>query len=122
MFPAEYIDHALPFPEMPTVGANAAYGEYVSRFCSSCHGPNLAGGQPADPQSPPAPDLTPGSALADWTEEDFLMAMRTGVTPDGRHLNPDFMPWRSFGKFDDDELRGLWIYLESLPLAETAAE
>lgn len=122
VFPAEYIDHALPFPEMPEVGANVAYGEYLSRFCSSCHGQNLTGGQPADPESPPAPSLTPGSALADWTEADFLTAMRTGVTPDGRHLNPDFMPWRSFGKFDDDELRGLWMYLESLPPRETNVE
>ena len=122
VFPAEYIDHDLPFPEMPEVGANVAYGEYLARFCASCHGANLAGAQPGDPESPPAPNLTPGGQLQGWTEEDFLIAMRTGVTPSGRQLDPAFMPWESFGKFDDAELRGLWLYLESLPPRETITE
>lgn len=122
VFPAEYIDHNLPFPEMPEVGATVAYGQYLARFCSSCHGTNLTGGQPADPQSPPAPNLTPNGEVGDWTEEAFLTAMRTGVTPNGRQLNPAFMPWGSFGKFDDDELRGLWMYLQSLPPRQASAE
>ncbi|HEX6386533.1 MAG TPA: c-type cytochrome [Anaerolineae bacterium] len=122
VFPAEYIDHDLPFPERPEVGANVAYGQYLARFCTSCHGANLAGGQPGDPASPPAPNLTPGGELAGWTEEDFVTAMRSGVTPSGRQLDPAFMPWESFGNFEDDELRGVWLYLESLPPRQTAAE
>jgi mono/diheme cytochrome c family protein len=115
VFPAEYIDHDLPFPEMPEIGANEAYGEYLARFCKACHGPELAGAQPADPESPPAPNLTPGGELRGWAENDFITAMRTGVTPPGRQLDPIFMPWESFAKFEEDELRGLWLYLESLP-------
>jgi mono/diheme cytochrome c family protein len=120
--PAAYIDHDQSFPDMPEVGANPAYGEYLARFCQSCHGANLAGGQPPDPDSPPGPSLTPNGALGNWTEEDFLTAIRTGVTPDGRQLNPDYMPWRSIGKFENDELRGLWLYLESLPPREINVE
>lgn len=111
VFPAEIVDHNAPFPEMPDVGANVAYGQYVSRFCSSCHGTNLEGGQPPDPQSPPAPSLVAAGA---WSEEQFLKTMRSGVTPTGRQLDPLFMPWESFGKFDDEELRGLRLYLQSI--------
>jgi mono/diheme cytochrome c family protein len=34
VFSAEQIEHDAPFHEMPEVGANAAYGEYVSRLAS----------------------------------------------------------------------------------------
>jgi len=58
--------------------------------------------------------------LAGWSEEDFMQTPLTGVTPTGRQLNPEFMPWESFGKFDYEELQGLWMYLQSLPAMETA--
>lgn len=118
-FPAAYIDHNAPFHEMPEVGANVAYGEYVSRFCMACHGDDLSGGQPADPESPPAPSL---AVVAGWSEDQFLTTMRSGVTPEGHRLDARFMPWDSFGKFDDEELRGLWMFLATLPERQTATE
>lgn len=121
-FPAEYIDHDLPFPARPEIGANAAYGEYIARHCYGCHGSNLAGAQPSDPAAPAAPNLTPGGEMNGWSEADFIVAMRTGVTPSGRQLDPEFMPWESFGKMTDDELRGVWFYLASLPALETNEE
>lgn len=120
--PATYIDHDAPFPEMPEVGANVAYGEYLSRFCQSCHGAELAGGQPPDPGSPLAPNLTPTGALGSWTEEEFVTTIRTGVTPNGRELDGEVMPWKSIAKLNDDELRALWLYLESLPPRTTATQ
>lgn len=120
--PASYIDHTSAFPSMPEIGANGDYGRYVTGLCQSCHGTELAGGQPPNPDSPPAPDLTPGGSLGSWSEADFLTAMHSGATPDGRRLNPELMPWSSLGKLDDDELRGVWMYLESLPPSATAAE
>ena len=118
IFPAEYIDHDQPFHSMPEIGANIEYGEYVSRFCTGCHGADLAGGQPADPESPPAPNLTPGGRLGVWSEAEFIETLRTGNTPYGYQLDPAFMPWREFGQFDDDELKGLWMYLESVPAVQ----
>ncbi len=49
-----------------------------------------------------------------WSEEDFFTAMRSGVTPDGRQMSED-MPWRTFGQISEDELKSLWLYLQSLP-------
>ena len=117
VFPAEYIDHNQPFPTMPTIGANVEYGEYLGRFCSACHGEGLVGGQPPDPNSPPAPNLTPSGRLELYSEDSFIQTLRTGVTPYNYELDPDFMPWKEFGQLDDDELKGLWMYLESLPPA-----
>jgi hypothetical protein len=112
----------MPFPEMPEVGANLAYGEYLSGFCTGCHGAEMAGGPPVQPDSPPAPNLTPGGELQGWTEADFFTLMHTGQTPSGRQLDPQIMPWEPFGKLADDELRGLWMYLQSLPPQETATQ
>jgi mono/diheme cytochrome c family protein len=117
IFPAEYIDHSQPFPAMPEVGASMEYGAYISGFCAGCHGPDLAGGPAGDPDSPPAPSLRGDGELNSWSEEEFLQVMRTGITPDGDRLDPEAMPWESFGKFDDDELKGLWLHLRSLPPA-----
>jgi mono/diheme cytochrome c family protein len=122
VFPADTIDHSQPFAAMPEVGANPEYGGYLASFCKTCHGADLAGAQPADPASPFAPNLTPGGELVGWSEADFLQALHTGVTPTGRKLNPEFMPWESFGKFSDEELKGLWMYLQSLPATPTATQ
>jgi hypothetical protein len=99
---------------MPEVGANVAYGQYVSRFCQPCHGANLTGDQPSDPESPPAPNITATGGVGAWTEEQFIEFFHTGVNPFGEEADPAFMPWESFGKFEDDELRGLYMYLSSL--------
>jgi mono/diheme cytochrome c family protein len=122
LFPASYIDHNLSYPAMPEVGANVEYGEYLSRFCLACHGTDLAGGQPPDPDSIPAPDLRQGSRMDSYSEADFIEAFRTGATPYGTQLDPFFMPWESFGKLDDDELKAMYMYLSSLPPQESAAQ
>jgi mono/diheme cytochrome c family protein len=115
IFPAEYIDHDQPFPSMPSISANLEYGEYLSRFCTACHGDDLSGKKSSDPAAPIAPNLTPGGGLAGWTETDFIQTIRTGVNPHGYHMNPEYMPWKSFGKFEDEELGALWMYLQTLP-------
>jgi hypothetical protein len=50
-----------------------------------------------------------------WSEADFIRAMRTGATPDGREMDPEEMPWRSFAKMTDDELRAVWLYIKAQP-------
>jgi mono/diheme cytochrome c family protein len=118
MFPpdaVEQIDHTGPRPVAPEPGMTAAYGEYLARTCTECHGANLNGipfGPPGE--EVPSPNLTPGGKLAAWSEEDFFSTIRTGVTPEGRQLNID-MPWMYYARMSDEELRALWLYLQSLP-------
>ena len=97
-----------------------AYGEYLvnTAGCRTCHGVELSGGDPSDPESPPGPNLTPGGELGLWAEADFINTLRTGVTPAGRQLNPEFMPWESTAKLTDDELKAIWLYLKSVPAVE----
>lgn len=113
---AEKIDHSGPRPTYPTKEASAAYGDYLSKLvgCTTCHGENMAGGKDPDPAAPPAPNITPGGEMQNWSEADFFTAMQTGVTPSGRELS-DFMPWQSLAQMNDTELQAIWLYLQSLP-------
>jgi mono/diheme cytochrome c family protein len=114
--PVDQIDHTGPRPVAPEPGVTAAYGEYLSRTCTECHGDNLNGAPFGPPgQEVPTPNLTPGGELASWSEEDFFKTMRTGVTPYGRQLDEE-MPWKYFGQMSDEELRAMWLYLQSLPM------
>jgi len=117
--PAELIPHDGPRPDSPEPGITPAYGEYLTQSCKVCHGQTMSGGPiPGFPSSwPPALNLTfgEGSSLPSWTEENFINAIRTGVTPDGRKLRAQYMPWRSYKFMDDDELKAAWAYLQSLP-------
>jgi hypothetical protein len=122
IFPAEYIDHDQPFPSMPAISANLEYGEYLSRFCTSCHGADLSGKLSPEPGAPIAPNLTPGGGLGAWSEADFIQTMRAGINPHGYHLDPEYMPWKSFGKFEDEELQAIWMYFQSLPALATTIE
>ncbi len=61
-------------------------------------------------------NLTPDSTgLGDWTEENFIQAMRTGKHAGvGRPILPP-MPWFNYGKLSDEDLRAVFAYLKSLP-------
>jgi len=117
--PAELIPHDAPRPVAPTIGITPEYGEYLTHSCKVCHGLTMSGGQiPGFPASwPPALNLTwgEGSALPNWSEEEFIDTMRTGETPDGVQLRKAYMPWTSYRHMNDDELRAVWVYLKSLP-------
>jgi hypothetical protein len=65
-----------------------------------------------------SPNITP-AAIGTWTEAEFLRAVTEGVRPDGTLLDPEAMPWESFGRYTDEELRALWAYLQSVaPVAQ----
>lgn len=120
--PAELIPHDAPRPTAPEPGITPAYGEYLTYSCKVCHGPAMSGGPiPGFPSSwPPAPNLTfgAGSALPSWTEEGFANTLRTGTTPDGRKVRGEYMPWSSYKFMNDEELKAVWVYLQSLPQLE----
>lgn len=122
IFPAEYIDHDQPFPAMPAISANLDYGEYLSRFCTSCHGEDLSGKKSPEPGAPIAPNLTPAGGAGAWSEGEFIQTMHTGVTPNGYNLDPEYMPWKSFSKFEDEELQAIYMYLQSLPALQMSID
>ncbi|HZM22035.1 MAG TPA: cytochrome c [Anaerolineales bacterium] len=112
----DQIDHSVSHVNAPEPGVTVEYGGYlVSTTCIECHGTTLNGipfGPPGN--ETPTPNLTPGGELAAWSEEEFIATLRTGVTPGGHQLN-ERMPWKYFGQMTDDELRAVWLYLQSLP-------
>jgi mono/diheme cytochrome c family protein len=112
---ADEIDHDGPRPLAPEPGLTQAYGQYLARICIVCHGENLNGRTMREGgEVYIALNLTPGGELRGWSEESFIQTMRTGVAPSGRELNKR-MPWKYLGQMTDDELRAVWIYLQSLP-------
>jgi mono/diheme cytochrome c family protein len=122
--PVEAVSHETQV-NAPERGVSAEYGDYMvnTHDCRVCHGPNLNGGPFPDPTRVKiSPNLTPGGELAFWSEEEFINTIRTGVTPSGHELDPEFMPWKDFSLFTDDELKAVWMYLQSLPKMEQYTE
>ena len=117
---AEKVDHTAPRPSAPERGVTAQYGEYLVNTgdCRLCHGPALAGAQPPEPGAPFAPNLTPGGELTEWSANDFITTIRTGVSPHGHTLDPNFMPWKDYANLDDDDLTAIFLYLQSIPAVE----
>ncbi|HEU4723190.1 MAG TPA: cytochrome c [Gemmatimonadaceae bacterium] len=121
LVPAERIDHATQRNPQPPPGATLAYGEYVAGACKFCHGADLGGQQVGgEPGAPPSPPIGRASVVARWTEAQFFETMRTGVTPEGRKLRAQYMPWPEIGQLGDDELRALHMYLKQ-GVTQTAA-
>jgi len=122
---AEKIDHSRQRVVAPPPGATVAYGKFVSLGCRFCHGEDLKGQTVGgEPGAPPSPDITRTGAAGRWTEAQFIQTLRTGVTPAGRRLVARYMPWPAIGKLPDDELRGVWMYLQaadSVRMADSAA-
>jgi len=116
---AERIDHASAPAPPPPPEVSAEYGAYLVSvgMCRVCHHDGLQGGlHPlALPGEPVPSDLTGSGPLAGWSEAEFQTAMRTGRTPDGRRLDPTFMPWPRFAHLSDLEIGALWSYLRGLP-------
>lgn len=105
-------------PMTVAAGPTKEYGGYLAQVagCKGCHGPGLSGGKiPAgDPAWGPSANLTPSGNLGKWTEAEFRSTLRTGKRPDGIALKAP-MPWKTIGRMTDDELHGLWMYLQSVP-------
>ena len=109
------IDHDGPRPIAPEPGVTAEYGMYLARTCMLCHGSELNGQTISmGPENYLALNLTMGGEMKGWSEEDFITTMRTGLTPNGHQLK-DVMPWEYFGQMTDEELKAVWMYLQSLP-------
>ena len=108
-------------------------GEYVfhAAGCAGCHtdtkndGQLLAGGRELETPFGTfvGPNITahPEAGIGDWSDDDFIRALRDGVAPDGSHYYPAF-PYTSFTKMTDADMRDLKAYIFSLPTSATPSK
>ncbi len=96
----------------PPKGPTVEYGAYIMSYqdCVLCHGEDLTGGVEGQ-LAPVGPSLR---HVSDWTPEQFMTVLRTGVSVDGDPLQPP-MPWQNVGRMDDEELLAVYEYIRSLP-------
>lgn len=108
-------------------------GKYLVSLggCNDCHTPGYLSGKPDMSQYLAGADygfdlpglgtfvgrnLTPDkeTGLGNWTTEQIVTALQTGVRPDGRVLAP-IMPWRAFANLTKSDARAIASYLKTLP-------
>jgi mono/diheme cytochrome c family protein len=119
-FSASAIDHEKAHATDPPDSApTPQYGEHLVQVCRGCHGERLSGGKlKGDPHMPIVANLTPHeTGLRDWTEADFIRAMREGKRKDGTAIS-EYMPWKAYGQMGDAELRAIYAYLRTVPPLE----
>jgi mono/diheme cytochrome c family protein len=112
LIPAAKINRKTPRAAPVEIGVTKEYGNYLVKTggCTGCHSSNLSGG--AKIQGIPAANLTP-TGIGKWSEADFAKALQTGVRPDGRILSA-VMPWPYTKNLTDDEIRAMWMYVQTL--------
>ena len=103
---------------IPSDSMSIARGRHiaVTRGCSDCHGPQLAGSTAVDDPmigTLRAPNLTPGGVGGTYSDTDWVRALRHGIAPDGSPLI--FMPSFEYYYLSDEDLGALIAYLKHLP-------
>lgn len=104
-------------------------GEYLAKMgdCLACH-TNVKGGTPAFAGGLPiatpfgtfySPNITPDkkTGIGNWTEADFVRALKEGKDPAGRNYFPVF-PYVYFANTSDEDARALYAYFMSIPAVE----
>lgn len=118
--------------------AQVARGKYLVGVggCNDCHTPGALLGKPDFSHALSGSEvgfeipglgvfhgrnLTPDkkTGIGDWSAEDIVKAIRTGVRPDGRELAP-IMPWRGLSVLTDEDAYAIAAYLKSLPAVKNA--
>jgi mono/diheme cytochrome c family protein len=109
----------------------AKRGAYIfhAAGCKGCHtdtkrkGPLLAGGRAIETPFGVfyGPNITPDpvTGIGQWSDGDFIRALRSGVSPDGGHYYPVF-PYTSFTKMTERDMLDLKAYIFSLPPVKKA--
>ena len=119
------------YPKYPQVnygaGPKAAVierGEYLVKLgdCIACH--TVTGQKPFSGgraiKTPfgtiYTPNITPDKAtgLGNWTEKEFVRAMRKGINPKGKYYYPAF-PYLYFNRVTNSDLNAIWEYLRVIP-------
>jgi len=110
-------------------------GDYLVNgvvLCGDCHTPRLENmaldetrelqGSPIPPSGPPETFATYAPPLAgtpaNFTEEQFIAFLQTGVRPDGSHPRPPMPPYR----LNEADARAVAAYIARLPRGDDAAQ
>lgn len=117
LLPARQVDRSESHPAAVQAAVTKDYGEYLMKtgLCTSCHNADLSGGNNIEGVS--VANLTP-TGLGKWSQADFMKALRLGTRPDGRILSA-VMPWPSTKNLTDDEIKAMWMYVQSMPPRQT---
>lgn len=124
---------AWPIGEPERLGViegDAWRGAYLARAggCVACHtapgGQAMAGGAPLDTPfgSFVPPNITPDpeGGIGGWTLDEFAVAVRQGVSPEGHAYYPAFT-YEFYAGFSDQDVADLFAALQSVPaVAEPA--
>ncbi len=111
---AEMIDHSKSLSTDVVPEVSIKFGKYLSVSCTACHKENMQGGDPVVPGSPQVANISSSGNVGKWTEEQFMTTLRSGVTPEGKILPAQFMPWTMTKDYTDTELKALYLYLRSI--------
>ncbi|MBT8117253.1 MAG: cytochrome c, partial [Gammaproteobacteria bacterium] len=95
-------------------------GRYIfnAAGCISCHTGDrpLAGGRPITTPFGTfySPNITPDRehGIGTWSAEDFIRALREGISPQGRHYYPAF-PYTTYTRMTRGDMLALWAYLNA---------
>lgn len=62
------------------------------------------------------PNITPDreTGIGNWSDEEFIAAVREGVSPDGKHYYPAF-PYPSYAGISDADVLSIKRYLDTIP-------
>lgn len=123
---------SLNYPEYPAAHIEAgadkaqiARGEYLVKLgdCMACHtdtanrGAPFSGGLRIDTPFGAlfAPNITPDKAtgIGNWSEADFVTAVREGIGPDGSYYFPVF-PYNYFNKMSRQDVVAIKAYLDRI--------
>lgn len=113
LLPAEKIDHDKLLVKEVKAEATVEFGKYLSIACQGCHREHMQGGEPIAPGFPVVANISSTGNPGKWTTDQFIQTLRTGVTPEGKKLNPKDMPWTMTKAYTDTELTALHLYLKT---------
>lgn len=65
-----------------------------------------------------APNITPGGRVADWTDAEFVRAIREGITPGGTRVIGPPMPIALYRGLSDDDAMSIVMYLRTVPAVD----
>jgi mono/diheme cytochrome c family protein len=108
---------------VPTDAATIARGKHIvtTRSCADCHGADFGGAKVVD--DPAAgqlygPNITRGQGglPANYTDLDYVRAIRHGLAQDGRALI--MMPSAEYTTLSDEDLGAIIAYLKTVPAVD----